>query len=502
MTGFIPSLNRTCVYYYTDFRLFVPHPNAQKVGKTQNSMCFFEKIDNSGEMIAGRTVMKRMFALMIAGSMLLLMLSGCVGTDRRKTLLDPNNPVTLKIWHVYGEQADAPMNLLIDEFNDSVGLEKGIQIVVSNVTSTSKMLAQLLDAQAEKPGALDVPDIFSCHTQNAPFLGVENLLDFGEWFSEKELEKYVPEFIESGMIGEKLAVFPVSKSTYALFVNGSQFERFSADTGVAYENLSDWNGFFDAAEKYHEWSGGKAFCAFDYLIRHMELDILSRYGELQYTENGWYDVTESAVKESFSMFAEAIAAGHIIVSDLYANTQVMTGEVLCGIGSSAAVGYYNDTVTYPDNTSEPMDLQVLALPKSGGDKEYMPQTGVGICAFKTTDEKAEAAYEFVKWFTESERNLDFVVKTGYMPVTAGAFDAIDDYLFENKDNASLYSAIKEMYDEYIPVVRPDFEGFYEKTEKLYSGLREMKDSLKERIENGESTEVLREEIWEFFCSID
>jgi len=419
-----------------------------------------------------------------------------------KSLLDPKDPVTLTIWHVYGEQADAPMNLLIEEFNDTVGREKGIQVQVTNVTSTSKILAQLLDAQSDKPGAPEMPDLFSCHTQNAASLGIENLLDWNEWFSDKELSSYVPEFIDSGVIDEKLVVFPVSKSTYALFISGSQFSRFSEDTGVTYESLADWGGFFDAAEKYYEWSDGKAFCAFDYLIRHIELDVLSRHGSLEYTDNGWYDENDPAIKESFYMFAEALAQGHVVVSDSYANTQVMTGEVLSGIGSSAAVGYYNDTITYPDNTSEPMELRVLPLPKSNGSKEYMPQTGVGLCALKTTEQKAEAAYEFAKWFTEGKRNLDFVVQTGYMPVTDGAFEEIDSYSFEDAGYESLYTAIKAMHDEYIPVVRPDFEGFYDKTNALYKDIREMQSSLIERAENGESISSLTDELWELFCSID
>lgn len=446
--------------------------------------------------------MKKTLALLLAGMFLLSFvmagLSGCA----KKSLLDPNDPVTLTIWHVYGEQADAPMNLLIEEFNETVGHEKGIRIQVTNVTSTSKILAQLLDAQAGKPGTPDLPDLFSCHPQNAPSLGIENLLDWGARFTSRELDAYVPEFIDSGMIEEKLVVFPVSKSTYVFFINGSQFARFSADTGVTYDSLSDWNGFFAVAEKYYEWSDGKAFCAFDYLIRHMELDILSRYGKLEYTEDGWYDENDTVVKESFSMFAESLAKGHIVVSDLYANTQVMTGEVLSGIGSSAAVGYYNDTVTYPDNTSEAMELQVLPLPKSGGDKEYMPQTGVGLCAFKTTEQKAEAACEFLKWFTESRRNLDFVISTGYMPVTNGAFEEIESYEFTDAGYESLYTAINTMYHAYIPVVRPDFAGFYDKTNKLYAGLREMCPALTERAEKGESIDALTEELWEFFCGID
>ncbi len=446
--------------------------------------------------------MKKLISFILLASFLILTLSACQSFGGKKSLLDPANPVTLTIWHVYGEQADAPMNLLIDEFNDTVGKDKGIQVRVTNVTGTSKILAQLLEAQAGNPGAPELPDLFSCHTQNASSLGAENLLDFSEWFTEDELSGYVSEFLDSGMLDCKLAVFPVSKSTYALFINGSQFERFSADTGVTYESLSDWDGFFAAAEKYYEWSDGKAFCAFDYLIRHMELDALSKTGSLEYTENGWYDTEDTTIKSSFTMFAEALAKGYIAVSNLYANTQVMTGDVLCGIGSSAAVGYYNDTVTYSVNTSEPTKLQVLPLPRSGGENEYMAQTGVGIAAFKTTDQKAEAAYEFVKWFTESERNLDFVVKTGYMPVTTGAFDAISEYTFTDDGYANLYMAIKEMHDEYIPVVRPDFDGFYDKTNALYAGIRDMQPELVARAENGEAVEELAKEIWELFCSIN
>ena len=441
--------------------------------------------------------MKKTIALLLVLCTLILLLCGC----KEKSLLSASDPVTLSIWHVYGEQADAPMNLLIEEFNNTVGVERGIQINVTNVTGTSKMQAMLLDAKAGKPGALDMPDIFSLHSQNARALGLENLVDFSDYFTEDELSGYVPEFIESGTIDGKLAVFPVSKSTYALFINGSQFDRFAADTGVSYESLESWNGFFDVAAKYYEWSDGKAFCAFDYLIRHIELDILSRYGELEYTENGWYDSNDERIKSAFEAFARSIALGHTTVSDLYANTQVMTGEVLCGIGSSAAVGYYNDTIIYPDNTSEPMDLKVLALPASGGENEYMPQTGVGLCAYKTDDRKAEAAYEFVKWFTQSKRNLDFVVSTGYMPVTNGAFDAINDYSFEDSGYASLYNAIKTMHDEYIPVVRPDFEGFYDKTNALYEYLRENQSLFISRIQNGEDVNSVVAEMWEYFKNI-
>jgi len=109
--------------------------------------------------------------------------------------LNPDNPVTISMWHVYGEQADSSMNRLVDEFNATKGLETGVIVNVTNVTSTSKITAQLQDAMADKPDAPPMPDLFSAHTNTATDLGTENLLDWNTVFSEEELGNYVPEFI-------------------------------------------------------------------------------------------------------------------------------------------------------------------------------------------------------------------------------------------------------------------------------------------------------------------
>ena len=165
------------------------------------------------------------------------------------------------------------------------------------------------------------------------------------------------------------------------------------------------------------------------------------------------------------------------------------------------VGYFNDTVTYPDNTSEPINLRVLPLPMSGSDVEYIPQSGVGLAAYKTTEQKAEAASVFVRWFTEAERNLDFVVQTGYMPVCNDAYDEIENYDYPSEAYASLFDAIYTMHDRYTAVSRPDFDGYYAKTNALYDGLRQMQSELKERAAAGEDVKVLAEETWEFFRTI-
>ncbi len=440
---------------------------------------------------------RKMTALLLAG-LLLLSLAGCGS----KSLLDPQDPVELTFWHIYGDQAGSPMDVLVEEFNRTTGREKGVRVKVTAQSSTSRIGELLLESQAQDSDA-EMPDLFTCHLNNAMELGVDNLLDWKEHFSEEALAEFLPGFLADGELDGKLYIFPVSKSTHVLMFNGSRFDRFSAETGVTYDDLSTWEGLYAAAERYYEWSGGEVFCAMDYPIRAVELTAMEHGAEDFYTEDGWYDFDNPVLKESWMQLARSLVQGHVQVSDLYSNTQVMTGEALCGLGSCAAILYFNDTVSYADGTSEPMNFHALPMPHAEGSEPLMTQAGVGIAACKTTEQKAEAAALFVDWLTEAQRNLDFVAGTGYMPVRTGAFDGIDldTYDFPEKSYVALYSALKDAQETCTPVSEPNFPGYYDSIYTLYDGLRQMQKELPARAANGESVEALAEETWEYFRSI-
>ena len=441
---------------------------------------------------------KRVLSLLLSAA-LLLTLSAC-GED---TLLNKREPVTVTFWHVYGEQSGSPMDVLVQEFNRTVGTDKGVRVQVTNLSSASMIGGFLKEAQ--KGGDLqDMPDLFTCHISDATALGEDNLVDWRDWFTEEELSDFVPGFLADGTAEDgKLLLFPISKSTQLLMFNGSGFSRFSQATGANYDDLATWDGFYDTARKFSDWAG-TPFCALDYPIRAVELCALERGSGNFYTENGWYDTNNAVFKECWMQFARALAQGHVVVSDLYSNTQVMTGEVLAGLGSSAAILYYNDTVTYRDGTREPMDLHVLPMPMSAGCDALMTQAGVGLGAYKTTEQKAEAAALFVRWLTEPERNLDFVAQTGYMPVRNGAFDSIENYdKFPEPAESyqQLYAALKTMREDYTPVSEPRFEGYYSKVSALYDGLRQLQKELPARAAAGENVDALAEETWALLCSI-
>lgn len=409
--------------------------------------------------------------------------------NKRNTLLDPKKPTTLTMWHVYGEQVNSPMNDFIEQFNATIGKEKGIIINVTLMSNASQIGKKLKDAQTDKAGSKEMPDLFFCHSSDARSLGANNLLNWSNCFSQSELNNFVPDFLSDGLVDDNLVVFPVSKSTYMLFIAGGVFDRFAVAKDVSLSDLGTWKGFFSVAEKYYDWSGGKPFCAIDYLIRIAELCAISEGENISY-KDGWYDANNPALIKAYDMFVTSIAKGHIVVSDLYSNTQVMTGQTCAGIGSSASILYYNDEITYPDNTSEKMNLQVLPLPQQTGKQKVATQSGVGLCAYKTTDQKAEAATIFTRWFTEKQRNVDFVLSTGYMPVRTGAFEKINENSFKSIAYKKLYSALSKTVATCTFVKEPNFDGYYSKVQTLYTEIRKIQQNLSSLYATGKTTEQI------------
>ena len=493
--------NRFLWLHYTDLSGFVPILFGQKSRFLKkyfhfrgSDLYFYGK--SIGFHPRGGLFMKKTLALLLALTFALFCISGC----SEKSLLDPDEPVTLTLWHTYGEQADSPMNRLVSEFNKTVGKEKGIVVSVKLMSGAGKIGAQLTEAQSGVPGSLDMPDLFFCHNSDAAKLGAENLLNWNDYFTNEERADFVPDFLADGMIDERLVIFPVSKSTHVLYISKREFSRFAAATGATYSDLATWDGFFRTAEKYYAYSG-KPFCAFDYLQRAVELNAIEKGAKPdELYKDGYYDFDNTALKASYMQFAKALANGHIMIAELYSNTHVMTGDVPCGAGSSAAVMYYNDTVTYPDNTSEPLDLKILPLPQNENCPKYSTQAGVGLCAYRTTDQKAEAASVFAHWLTGGERNLAFVAETGYMPVRNDAYKALESYSFTKESYKELYSALTEIRNTQTFLREPSFAGYYDKINALYAELRHKQITMSERVKNGESTDVLAEELWELFRS--
>jgi multiple sugar transport system substrate-binding protein len=91
---------------------------------------------------------------------------------------------------------------------------------------------------------------------------------------------------------------------------------------------------------------------------------------------------------------------------------MMTADAILGVASTASLPYFKESVTYPDNTQEAMDLVALPYPVFEGGTKTVVQRGGGLAALSGDKAKEQAAAIFAEWLAQPENNLGFVTEMG------------------------------------------------------------------------------------------
>ena len=440
--------------------------------------------------------MKKFLKTAVAFSLAALCLTGC-----NTQTPGPKTPVTLTMWHVYGSQTQSPLNLMIDEFNNTVGKENGIAINVVSITSSSE-IDQALSASANNaPGSENLPDLFTAYPRVAQIVGTDRLLAWDDYFTEEELSAFQPEFLAEGTFDEELLMLPIAKSSEALYLNQTLFERFSADTGITSENLATFEGLFDTAKIYYDWSDGQHFTQLNDFYNYSIIGMRA-HGEAFIIE-GIPQVTSSAFETIWNPLAEAAIYGGICLDDGYAAARWKTVEIISNIGSTADVLYQPDTVVYGDNTNESIVSCSLPYPAFTDSYLGVVHRGGGLFSLKSEDElKNQGAVLFAKWITEQEQNLEFVTSAGYLPVTTSAFEALFDSTesIEDEKYRSLYETVAVMLENYELCALPLFDGAsdiqlgFENNVKTV--LRSARSQYLQRTADGEDASLVLKELTE------
>lgn len=403
---------------------------------------------------------KNIFVVFI---ILITFLTSCMESDG----FDKENPVTITLWHNYGGQMQETMDVLVGEFNNTVGKDEGIIVNVTSISGSATLHDKLVAAAKGDPGASGLPDIATCYPKTAVLLKQEDkLVDLNTFFSSEEMEKYVEEFLIEGEFQGGQYVFPIAKSTEVLFVNKTIFEKFSQETGIAMNTLETFEGISQAAQEYYEWSGGKAFFTSDSWFNYAQIgmqqmsDELLKEEELNYSDN-YHRIWEN--------FYQPMIKGGYAIYDGYSSDLAKTGEIVCSTGSTAGILFYGNTITYPDNTTEEVDYEILPYPVFEGGEKVAIQRGGGMVITKSQEDREKAASVFIKWFTSVENNMRFISQTGYLPVTQEAYESgLEEEMFrtENENIQKLLMVALTMHKEYEFFVPPVFERYDEIQKKF------------------------------------
>ncbi len=428
--------------------------------------------------------MKRILSFFLTAVMLILPLAGCSDGSR----LDPKHPVTLTMWHNYGGDMQETMNFLIDEFNATVGKDKGIVINVTAISSGSDLNKALDRIANDDPGAPDMPDIFTGYPKTAmQFYEKGMLVDFDDYINKDILSGYVDAFVEEGRLGDGgLYVFPIAKSTEILYLNQTLFDEFAAATGADAAKLSTFEGICELSALYYEWSGGKQFFAADSWFNAAEVGMV-QLGASLFDENNALNLESDAYRHIFETIYTPAVEGGVAIYDGYSSDLSKTGDLVCSTGSSAGILFYGDSITYEDGTTRQVEYSVLPYPVFEGGEKYSLQRGGGLMVAKSNEQKEEAAAEFIKWLTAAGQNMRFIAKTGYLPVTKQAFETDLKAHLETVEDArikKMLTAVLSMYEEYKFFTAPTFSDFDKISKDYESDFKRLLTEKTEAHKNG------------------
>lgn len=339
-------------------------------------------------------------------------------------MAESKSPTTVVVWHYYNGMQKDTFDRLVNQFNETVGMEKGIVVLPESKGNVDELSEAVVESAEEKVGADNLPDIFATYMDTALLLYQKELLvDISEYMTEEELEEYVPAFIEEGrLVEDELEVLPVAKSTELLYMNMTDWNEFAKATGIQESVLETWEGLAQAAEQYYEWSGGKAFFGRDAFANYMIVGSRQLGTPIfEVTDN---EVTvcldEEVMRRLWDCYAVPYLKGYYGAYGRFRSDDVKTGDLIACVGSTSSVTYYPAEVTREDGSTYAIEAKVYALPNFAGTKPCAVQQGAGMAVIRSDEKKERAAVEFLKWFTDVEQNTAFCVESGYFPVKMAA----------------------------------------------------------------------------------
>ena len=379
--------------------------------------------------------MKKQIKSLLCGLCAAALALGCAGCSGSAGPEVPAKVTDIMVWTYYnGDQLES-FNSLVNQFNETVGAQKGIKVSTESQGSVNDLETSVMDSAEGKVGAAAMPNIFSAYADTAYALDQMGMVvDLAPCLTEEEKAQFVEGYLSEGDFGEddSIKIFPVAKSTELLFLNDTDWQAFADAADVRYEDLATMEGLTAAAEKYYNWTDaqtaapddGKALFGRDAMANYMLVgaqqlgDTIFAVKDGRMTVNFERDVARRLWDNYYVPFVK----GWFAATGRFRSDDIKTGNVLAYVGSSSSATFFPTRVTNDANESHEISLKTLPAPQFEGGEAVAVQQGAGMVVTAAKEEEIKASVEFLKWFVRAENNIAFSVGSGYLPVTRKAND--------------------------------------------------------------------------------
>lgn len=370
--------------------------------------------------------MKKILSLVLALVMVLSMASFAAAEEK----------VIVNFWHTRGSGANLEVvEHSVKQFNETIGKEKGIEVVQTFVGSYDEILTKTQLSATLEEG----PQIVVSERAYVPVLVDDDLVVDMLPFAERDgldLSNFYDVFLNTyGMVDGKLAALPYIRSTPVFYYNKGMAD---AKGLTAPRTIEELEAFGKALTVVNESTGETEVYGFEMLndfgwfcqnmLYQMNSNILSEDGMScpaledgamlkllsawrQWVDDGWCRsfASTSAESEMKEKFYQGKLAGFF---------------ASCG-------GLKN---VERDSAENGIELGVAPLPTWDSNRPSAPVGGGNICIVKgiNTTEQIEASWEFVKFLMSDEMVTYNAMNSGYVPTTktAGESAAMQEFWAE------------------------------------------------------------------------
>ena len=364
----------------------------------------------------------------------LLLASGCGGaasaTEASDAPIDSASIVSITVWNYYnGNQLDS-FNSMVDEFNETLGKEKGIHVSSYSQGGVSDLETNVMASAEGKVGADPLPNIFSGYADTTYALDQMGMVvDLSDYLTNEDRSAYIDYYLAEGDFSGSgsIKIFPTAKSTELMFLNKTDWAPFAEATGATYDDLQTIEGVVETAEKYYQWTDsltpkegdGKALFGRDAMANYMLIGARQLGCTIFDVQDGKMTLNfdKEIVKTLWDNYYVPYIKGYFSASGKFRSDDVKTGNIIAYVGSSSSFSFFPSEVITSDTESHSIEREVLPAPRFRDGENYAVQQGAGMVVTKASEEEIKASVEFLKWFTAPEHNIAFSVGSGYLPVT-------------------------------------------------------------------------------------
>lgn len=401
--------------------------------------------------------MRRILAFV---ALLAILLGGCGKAAK-------SDKVQIRFWHGLSGPLGDVLNEMIIEFNRT---HPDIE-VVTNPISSYTALSQKLSAALNVGKQPDLAQVFESwaakYEEDNVLVSIDSLIANDPQFTPEEIADFYPVFMQSITYKGKKWSFPFNKSVRAYFYNKDAFYR----AGLDPEHFpATWQEFRDycriltkPATPGHEATYGANFTVNEWQF----VNLISQAGGT---------IMDAKDKPVLNSPQGVEALNYILnlvnVDKTAKSTKEMDGQNAFLAGTVAMFEGSSVSITYMKQQPINFNIGYAPLPTYRTDKSAI--SGANIVIFKSGDPAREkAAWEFIKWFTDTEQTAKWSARTCYMPLRKSAMETptIKEFLATYPQFKGIYAQLNDA------VFEPQHPAWFVARDELKKALEKAKEGV-------------------------